>query len=160
MRGDLADRLWANVNKDGPISEHRPELGPCWLWLKYKNPNGYGEIMATIKGKRRAWLCHRISFEILVGPIPRGKELDHLCRTPACLNPAHLEAVTHTENILRGNSPYAQKARQTHCSRGHEFTPDNTMRNSVSGTRFCRLCNLMWNRAESRRERERLRLQR
>lgn len=80
------------------------------------------------------------------GPIPAGLTLDHLCRVRACVNPAHLEPVTLAENKRRGESPAARKARQTHCMRGHEFTPENTIRRKdrrgrgILTGRECRVC--------------------
>jgi hypothetical protein len=62
---------------------------------------------------------------LLVGPIPEGKQLDHLCRNRACINPEHLEPVTAKENILRGESFSAKNARKTHCIHGHELSGDN-----------------------------------
>ena len=76
----------------------RPE-GECWVWNAYCMKNGYG---LTSKN-RRTVLAHRLIYEILVGPIQEGLELDHLCRVRACVNPAHLEIVTKGENLLRGN---------------------------------------------------------
>ena len=108
----------------------------CWLWTKSFSPNGYGVM--KIDGKNVK--AHRLSYELFVGSIPDGLELDHLCRVRHCVNPAHLEAVTHRENVLRGNSPPSRNARKTHCLRGHEFTPENTM--AIKGGRACRACDL------------------
>jgi hypothetical protein len=108
----------------------------CWLWTRATTKDGYGHFYPT--RSRQAVLAHRWAYEFLVGPIPAEKELDHVCRVPACVNPAHLEPVTHRVNCLRGQSPYAKKARQTHCKHGHEFTPENTMIHR--GCRECREC--------------------
>jgi hypothetical protein len=93
----------------------------CWIWTGYRNPAGYGQIGVDYKVK----LAHRVSYELFVGPITK-RTLDHLCNTPACINPTHLHPATDRENILRGTSPSAAHARQTHCKYGHEFTPENT----------------------------------
>src|SRR5580700_875106 len=102
----------------------------CWNWTGAKGLNGYG--LFSLNGR---FVCtHRAAYMILAGPIPDGLELDHLCRNVACANPAHLEPVTHRENMRRGT-----KATQTHCIRDHEFTEDNT-RIRPNGTRACREC--------------------
>lgn len=108
----------------------------CWLWTRVKTPQGYGLFW---NGQRRVG-AHRYSYERFVGPIPTGLTIDHLCRVHSCINPQHLEAVTNRENALRGVSPVAQRARQTHCKRGHEFTPENTYRVGKHG-RGCRQCS-------------------
>lgn len=107
----------------------------CWNWPGTLRTDGYG----LFAGK----LAHRVVYEALVGPIPEGLELDHLCRNHSCVNPWDLEPVTHEENIRRGESPWAQKARQTHCKYGHEFTPENTYRRGDTGSRMCRKCHML-----------------
>lgn len=95
----VAERFWPKVNKDGPIPQHRPDLGQCWVWTKAMI-KGYGTInLGQDHGKM---LAHRWSYEDANGPIPDGLELDHLCRNPPCVNPAHLEPVTHLVNVQRG----------------------------------------------------------
>ena len=84
--------------------------------------------------------AHRIGYEQLVGPIPKGLELDHLCRVRHCVNPDHLEPVTHKENTLRGSCPAAVNARKTHCKRGHPLTDDNIARQSKTNARVCLKC--------------------
>ena len=109
---------------------------PCMEWNRATS-NGYGVIGRHYTGKS---LVHVIAFNHVIGIVPKGLELDHLCRNRSCYCPAHLEPVTHMENFLRGASPAytaAQKAR-THCIRGHEFTPENT-RFSLKN-RVCRQC--------------------
>jgi hypothetical protein len=93
----LADRLWARVDKAGPTSDLRPDLGPCWLWQGPRLPNGYG--VASHKNRNR--YTHRVSYELVVGPIPDGLQIDHLCMVRACCNPDHLEPVTAAENTRR-----------------------------------------------------------
>lgn len=84
----------------------------CWFWLGSLNANGYGRFAAN--GKNRH--AHRFSYETLVGPIPHGLHLDHLCRVPCCVNPEHLEPVTNAENVLRG---WKARGKYTHCKHGH-----------------------------------------
>ena len=91
----------------------------CWEWTGCKIWNGYGRIHQIIDGKRKMILAHRAVYEILVGPIPEGLTLDHLCRNRSCVNPAHLEAITMRDNVLRGVGPTAINARKTHCINGH-----------------------------------------
>lgn len=112
----------------------RVERGPsCWTYPAY-TVGGYPRV----KVKGRARLVMRVVYEALVGPIPNGLELDHLCRNRGCVNPLHLEPVTHQENVRRGVGPTAINARKTRCIHGHEFTPENTIVRSDG--RACRPC--------------------
>lgn len=112
----------------------------CWSWLAAKNAYGYGTM--SLAGKTE--YGHRLSYEHFVGPID-GLELGHLCRNRACVNPAHLERVSHAVNVLRGNGPTAWNKRKTHCVHGHEYTAENTSRHG-SGRR-CRACKNARSRA-------------
>jgi hypothetical protein len=89
----LADRLWAKVEK--------ADVDACWEWTGSRTPHGYGQIRESGVGSALVH-AHRVAYEAAVGPIPEGLEIDHLCRNRACCNPAHLEPVTHQENIQRG----------------------------------------------------------
>lgn len=102
----------------------------CWLWTGPLNPAGYG---GTIRAWGKGWLPHRLAYTVMVGSIPDGLQIDHLCRQRDCINPAHLEAVTQAENLRR------QGAAVTHCPRGHEYSITNTYR-SADGLRRCRIC--------------------
>src|SRR4051812_32042472 len=87
------DRFWAKVNRDGPVPEFNPSLGPCWLWTAATR-NGYGKIGRKVEGAFHTYDAHRVSYESLRGCIPTGMQLDHLCRVNGCVNPDHLEPVT------------------------------------------------------------------
>jgi len=108
----------------------------CWLWRAAHDRNGYGEF--SFRDKRDV-IAYRIAYKSLIGPVPPGLELDHLCCVPACVNPSHLEAVTHRINILRGNSPTAKHSRATHCVKGHPYDLLNTHYRR-NGSRLCRIC--------------------
>jgi hypothetical protein len=120
----------------------------CWEWTG-AIVNGYGQ--AKIGHRLRG--VHRFSYEHHVGPVPAGLEIDHLCKNKRCCNPAHLEAVTHRENVLRGESPSAKYARATHCKHGHEWTPENTGRDGSS--RRCLTCKRKRQIEYKRRRKER-----
>lgn len=136
-------RFWSKVDRNGPIPEHVSDLGPCWLWTGGLNNRGYG--MFTSNGRR--WLTHRWAYVQIIGLIEAGYELDHLCRRPQCCNPGHLEAVTHRENVMRGEAPTATNARKTHCVRGHD-----DWHVKPNGRRSCRECH----RQEERRRKQSL----
>lgn len=115
--------------------DRRPD--GCWVWTACRVWNGYGQF--RVAGK--TVYAHRFAYELLVGPIPDGLELDHLCRNRACVNPSHLEVVDSRTNTLRGDGPAAQNARKTHCAHGHELTLENIWR-SGRNSRLCRACSL------------------
>jgi hypothetical protein len=107
----------------------------CWLWTGSINHKGYG----TFHVARKTRGAHRVSYEMFVGPIPDGLEIDHLCRVRTCVNPDHLEAVTHHENLMRSEGITAQAARQQQCVNGHSFTPENIYQ-PPKGGRECLIC--------------------
>ena len=110
-----------------------PKTG-CWLWTASCFRDGYAQF--KFQGRNR--LAHVLAYELHRGPVPEGLELDHTCRVRHCVNPWHLEPVTHQENVLRGNGLAAQNARKTECPAGHLYDEANTL---VCGRRrFCRAC--------------------
>jgi hypothetical protein len=122
----------------------------CWVVERSLNENGYARIGWTDGDGRHQAYTHRAMWLATSGPIADGRELDHLCRTRSCCNPAHLEVVTPAENARRGRGGEVGGARQrakTHCPYGHEYTLENTYIFPKSGGRACRVCRL----EESRR---------
>lgn len=126
-RKPLEDRFWIKVEK----------TETCWLWTAATVKGGYGTIRIGGVGSPME-SAHRVAYELLVGPIPDGLHLDHLCRVRRCVNPAHLEPVTCAENLLRGESFSAVNAVKTECLRGHAFTEENTY--YTGRGRDCRTC--------------------
>ena len=123
-RTAIEERFWSKVRSDD---------SGCWLWTGHTR-RGYGGFR---DGREVA--AHRWAYERCVGPIPDGLQLDHLCRTRACVRPAHMEPVTARENILRGAGLAAQRARATHCPKGHEYTAANTY--ARNRHRYCKRCH-------------------
>lgn len=120
------ERFWAKVEK----------TPTCWLWRGALTSGGYGNFVIH-RGTNVA--AHRFAYELLVGPIPEGLVLDHLCRLPLCVNPEHLEPVTERENIRRGDAPTAILSRENRCAKGHRLTGSNVYVDP-RGWRHCRIC--------------------
>ena len=136
MLAPADERFWPKVNK----------TETCWLWTAGCGSDGYGRLYVA----GRHVLAHRFAYELLVGPIPEGLQIDHLCRVRLCVNPAHMEPVTQQENIRRGESGRWQLAK-THCPQGHPYDTENT--NLYRGMRYCRSCGRANTRAWYARQR-------
>lgn len=121
----LDQRFWSKVDKT-------PD---CWNWIAGKTM-GYGSFQIGTAKKGKTVLAHRLSYELLVQPIPVGLTIDHLCRNRACVKPDHLEIVCLAENIRRGMKGILR----THCSKGHEFDSNNTYYYPNSKNKHYRVC--------------------
>lgn len=127
---DLPDYMRQRIVVDG---------NGCWIWQVSLDRAGYGRATLSMPGTTaRRWYSHRLAYMLLVGPIPEGLQLDHLCRVPACCNPSHLEPVTASENVRRGTAADYWRSK-THCPRQHPYDEANT-RVDKQGRRFCRTC--------------------
>lgn len=124
-RPSLDQRFWAKVER----------TEDCWNWVGTIT-NGYGFV--KVNGGMRS--AHRVAWQLSVGPVPDGMDVDHLCRNRRCVNPAHLEPVTHRENVLRGAGTAAVNARKTHCKHGHSLSDSNLILQNGGRTRVCREC--------------------
>lgn len=144
-------RFLAKVDKNGPVPAHRPDLGPCWIWQAARKSKGYGRF--SYGGRVRQ--AHAAAYEMAHGPVPSGFQLDHLCRTPACVRVAHLEAVTSRVNTLRGEGLTARFAKVTHCPKGHPYDLLNTRYKRRKGgllDRGCRTCERLSKRRSTTKQ--------
>lgn len=128
----------------GRIERRLDVTGDCWTWTGTCDRHGYGKISIWDGGRgyTRQRFVHILYFVACGGIIPAGYELDHLCRNPPCARPAHLEPVTHRENLRRGMSPSAIANRAGTCVRGHPRTEETVYHKPGSGKRECRICAL------------------
>lgn len=126
-----SERFWAFVIPE-PMSG-------CWIWLGARS-DGWG-MFRPISAQRGGAMvqAHRWAYEHFVGSVPSDLEIDHVCRNRSCVNPAHLEAVTHVVNVRRGAAGAHMSAR-THCPAGHQYSEANTYQHPQNG-RQCRVCN-------------------
>lgn len=144
------------------LDRSKPTSNGCRLWTGTINHfTGYG----TLSVNNKAEYAHRLAYTLFVGPIPDGMDVDHTCHNGdasckgeaeclhrRCVNPDHLEPVTHRTNVTRSHlAPAGKNSRKTHCKHGHKFTPENTI-TSLSGRRACRAChNRCQREADARR---------
>lgn len=124
----LSGRFWKRVNK----------TKSCWLWTGHRNaPGRYGHLRV---GGGKKMLAHRFAWIELRGPVPDGMELDHLCGNVLCVNPSHLQPVSHRINILRGHSPSASHAKKSMCPNGHPYELAPNGYSSSGKPKFARIC--------------------
>ncbi len=139
-QAEVEARFWAKVaGRSDPVD--------CWEWLASRGESGYGRLRFNGKEVK----AHRYAYELLVGPIPEGLDLDHLCRNRGCVNPRHLEPVTRSVNLRR--SPLIHPG---HCPQGHLYDDENSyFERTKKGyvTRKCRECRKILSRRWYERKR-------
>ena len=138
------DQFWMSVHK----------TSTCWLWTGRTNHDGYGSCgVREGAGIGRTQRVHRIAWELVIGPIPVEKVLDHLCRVRHCVNPEHLRVVDSKTNTLAGIGPTAINARKLVCGEGHPLTGDN-LYICPRGRRNCRECKKARTRESRMKQRQ------
>lgn len=146
IRKSLEEYFWPKVDKKGPIPEHQPELGPCWIWIAARTDKGYGVLSDGIRQRG----AHVIAWKIRYGLIPEGKMILHKCDNPPCVNTEHLFSGTHSDNmkdcVRKGRH---KEVKRMHCAKGHPFVGENLF--IRDGKRKCRACSRAWARAYLRR---------
>lgn len=115
----------------------------CRTWIGHCDKDGYGKVNATLPDGTPVYLAHRMTWLYFVGPIPDGLEIDHSCKNRSCINPDHLQLVTHAENIALNN--YKTNHRngvKTHCLNGHLLAGENIRLQRWGSTvmRHCKIC--------------------
>lgn len=129
----------------------------CWNWVGAMKFNGYGNFSIRKNKVRKSYSAHRWAYINLVGDIPQGLAVDHLCRNRKCVNPSHMELVTLKENLLRGIGFSGENARKTHCKKGHPLVAVPLSR-KTSAQRHCPICEReeagLWNKNNRERKNE------
>lgn len=127
----------------------------CWPWPGFVPKDGYVRVaIRRADGKAVTMVAHKRAYNVLVGEVPQGKQLDHLCRNRSCFNPKHLEPVTQRVNVRRGTGNAAKNATKTHCKRGHPLTEGNLLSSGARrGWRNCCQCIREQDRERRRKKR-------
>lgn len=139
----LEQRFWAKVRKED--WERDPGLGPCWMWTGHINPeNGYGMFMTGDRtspgGHPEPTQAHIVSLRLAGKDVPDGQERDHFCRQRACVNPGHIDPVTHRENIKRGVSMVADYMEADTYRCGHPKNSEHSYYRPDGKGQFCGTC--------------------
>jgi hypothetical protein len=129
----LPESFWSKVSLESNTG--------CWVWNASTTVTGYGNYWD--RKLKKLQLAHRYAYRVLVGTIPEGMTVDHLCKTRRCVNPEHFEIVSRGENTIRGGGTHKAaklRSQKQRCKHGHPFDEDNTYVNP-QGKRECRTCN-------------------
>ena len=124
-------RKWNAIRRI--LSCRAPNDKACWIFDGNIRSDGYGSMNMIVHG-RGVSPAHRISYLLFNGSLVVGKEINHICRNKSCVNPDHLEQITHSGNMLWRNFT------KTHCLNGHEYTPENTIWDASMRCKRCRKC--------------------
>lgn len=145
----VEERFWPKVRKE--VTERVAGLGPCWIWAAGRIGPGYGWFWpgngVSPTGQKSSTLAHAFSARLAGKHLPPGHEWDHLCRQRPCVNPDHLEAVSHRENIRRGVGIVALAMQSTVFVCGHGKDSEHTAQRGDGRGVYCRTCKVTRNRA-------------
>lgn len=145
---EVRQNTYGNPAGEAAFWEKVDATGDCWLWTASLRTYGYGQVWwdgTTVN-------AHRVAYELLMGRVAPDLHLDHLCRNPRCVNPDHLEPVTHRENLRRAlHCPTTVNANKTACPRGHGYA--DRIKNGKRIGRVCPICQ----REAARRRYDRIR---
>jgi hypothetical protein len=124
----------------------------CWNWTGHRDTKGYGSFSLP-GGAGHSVYAHRWSYQYFVGPVPEGMEVGHKCGNRGCVNPQHLQAMSHRENLFDSMTSARRNAEKTHCVQGHEYLEHNTIR-TPEGHRACKECKRLYQRGYWKKNRK------